>query len=80
MKFWKGQKVICINTDSKHNCEIEKGGVYTIKKKYKCKVCESNQLILEESLYSIDMMCKCGYGEYRLQSYYEWRFRPYVVS
>ena len=80
MKFRKGQKVICENTESNYKCSIEKGAVYTIKKKYKCPLCKSDQLIFEEELYKIHMICQCGHSEHRLQSYYEWRFRPYAVS
>jgi hypothetical protein len=79
MEFQLDQKVVCLSNESWCWLPIEPGEVYTIKAKYKCP-CGSDQLILEESFYKINMICECGLSVYRYQSFYEWRFRPYVVS
>ena len=78
--FQKNQKVVCINNESRHISAIKISEVYTINKKYKCPSCGSDQLILQESFYKINMICQCRHAEHRYQSYYEWRFKPYVVS
>jgi hypothetical protein len=80
-KFYKGQKVVCINIEreSGYKCSLKLGEVYTIYNQYKCS-CGSDQLVLEEEKYRIYMICACGHFQDRSQSYYEFRFRPYVVS
>jgi hypothetical protein len=79
MRFHKGQKVICIKDKSWTGCTLMRGEIYTVKDNYKCS-CGSNQLVLKEEDFEINMICGCGNTEIRNQSYYEWRFRPYVVS
>ena len=79
MKFYKGQKIICLSNESKSYLPIEPGKVYTVRKIYTCP-CGSKQLILNESYYNLIMICKCGRREYRLRSYFEWRFRPLIIS
>jgi len=79
MRYRKHQKVFCIRDESWCKPPLKQGEVYTIKQKYKCK-CGSSQLILEEIDIKINMICQCGHSEYRYQSYYEWRFRPYMPS
>jgi hypothetical protein len=81
MKFHIGQKIICDDNRSRtrFKCNLEKGEVYTVKDRFKCP-CGSKQLIISELYYKIEMVCGCGHREYRHQSFYEWRFRPYELS
>ena len=78
-KYKEHQKIICVETESWCKLPLKRGEVYTVKNIYKCQ-CGSDQLILEEAFSKINMICKCGYVDYRYQSYYEWRFKPYEAS
>jgi hypothetical protein len=78
MKFYSGQKVLCVNDHFNPPCAymIRKGSEYIIRGFYKC-TCGSDQVTLVGIPDNpISMICRCGRISTRPQTYYSWRFIP----